>query len=63
MREFAPYLGQCRYKGCTHTKEEGCAVLDAVAHGEIARSRHDSFLDIYNDLKDKRPWNKPPRRF
>ena len=63
MREFAPYLGLCRYKGCSHTKEEGCAVLDAVARGEIARSRHDSFLEIYNDLKDKRPWSKPPRRF
>ena len=63
MRDFVPYLGQCRYTGCTHTKEEGCAILNAVARGDVATSRHQSFLEMYNDLKDKRPWNKPPRRF
>jgi ribosome biogenesis GTPase len=56
MREFRPLLGQCRYTKCTHTKEQGCAVLDAVKKGAIARSRHDSFLEMYEMLKDKRPW-------
>ncbi len=30
FREFAPYIGACRYKKCTHTKEEGCAIIEAV---------------------------------
>lgn len=60
MREFAPYLGQCRYTDCTHTKEEDCAVLAAVREGKIARERHESFISIYLDLKDKRPWTKSP---
>lgn len=60
MRDFAPYLGQCRYSDCTHLKEEGCAVLDAVRRGDIAPSRHESFVGIYNDLKDKHPWSKIP---
>ncbi len=60
MRDFAPYLGQCRYSDCTHLKEEGCAVLDAVRRGDIAPSRHESFVSIYNDLKDKHPWTKAP---
>lgn len=58
MREFAPYLGQCRYTKCTHTKEEGCAVLAAVREGKIAKSRHDSFLSMYAALKDKHDWGK-----
>ena len=60
MRDFAPYLGQCRYSDCTHLKEEGCAVLEAVRRGDIAPSRHESFVSIYNDLKDKHPWSKVP---
>ncbi len=60
MRDFAPYLGQCRYSDCTHLKEEGCAVLEAVRRGDIAPSRHESFVSIYNDLKDKHPWTKAP---
>lgn len=57
FREFAPYLYDCRYTGCTHTVEQGCAVRRAVASGQIPPSRHESFLQIYRDIKDKRPWN------
>jgi ribosome biogenesis GTPase len=60
MRDFAPYLGKCRWADCTHLKEEGCAVLQAVRRGDIAPSRHESFVTIYNDLKDKHPWSKAP---
>ena len=63
MREFRPYLGQCRYTDCTHTKEQDCAIVQAVARGEIAQCRHESFLIVYNELKDKKPWNKPTRKF
>lgn len=58
MREFASYLGQCRYTKCTHTKEEGCAVLAAVRRGEIAPSRHAGFVAMYEALKDKHEWSK-----
>ena len=60
MREFAPYLGKCRYTDCTHTKEEGCAVLEALYRGDIEPTRHESFVSMYLDLKDKRPWTKVP---
>lgn len=54
--EFAPYIGACRYKKCTHTKEEGCAILSGIRNGEIARSRHDSYLSLYGVLKKKHEW-------
>ena len=56
FREFVPYIGECRYTKCSHTKEEGCAILAAVKSGEIPKSRHQSFLEIYEVLKKKTKW-------
>ena len=55
--EFRPYLDQCRFVGCSHTKEKGCAVLKAVKSGDIPRSRHESYVRMYQELKDLRAWN------
>ena len=56
MREFREHLGKCRYTKCTHTKDEGCAVLEALRDGKIAKSRHDSYLELYAVLKEKKAW-------
>ena len=58
MRDFERYYGKCRYTKCSHTKEDGCAVLEALSRGEIAKSRHDSFLAMYETLKNKPTWEK-----
>ena len=47
FREFSPYIGRCRYGDCTHLKEEGCAILSAIEEGKVARSRHESYLELY----------------
>ena len=61
--EFRPYLGSCRFVGCSHTREKGCAVLAAVREGAIPPSRHGSYLRLYQELKDLRAWNsKPPAK-
>lgn len=57
FREFAPYLNDCRFVGCSHTKEEGCAILEAVRAGKIAQSRHASYVRLYDELKSLRDWN------
>jgi ribosome biogenesis GTPase len=56
FREFSPYIGECRYTKCSHTKEEGCAILAAVKSGIIPKSRHQSFLSLYEVLKKKTKW-------
>lgn len=58
FREFVPLIGQCRYTKCTHTKEEGCAILSAVAQKSVPKSRHTSYLELYDALKDKKEWMK-----
>lgn len=56
--EFRPYLGECRFVGCSHTREKGCAVLAAVKAGQIPKSRHQSYLRLCDELKDLRSWNQ-----
>lgn len=58
FREFRPYLGECKYTKCTHTKEEGCAVLEALSCGDIPKSRHESFLELHGILKNIHSWDK-----
>lgn len=58
FREFAPYLDQCRFVGCSHTKEKGCAVLEALKRGEIQRSRHNSYLRLHEELKSLKDWQE-----
>lgn len=54
--EFEKYFGKCKYKGCTHLKEEGCAVISAVERGDIPHSRHESYVAIYGELKNAQRW-------
>lgn len=56
--EFRPHLNDCFFTGCSHTKEKGCAVLDAVQKGKIAPSRHDSYCQIYEQLRQIKEWEK-----
>ena len=55
--DFAPYIDDCRFVGCSHTKEKGCAVLEAVHDGKVVRGRHESYLRLYGELKDLKEWN------
>ena len=54
--EFEPYIGQCKFTGCAHVKEKGCAVLAAVENGEIAKTRHESYVKLYESVKDLKEW-------
>ena len=54
--EFEQYLGQCQFTSCAHTCEKGCAVLAALKEGKIAPSRHRSYVQMYNEVKDIKPW-------
>ena len=56
MREFRPYINKCKYTKCSHTKEEGCAIISALKSGEIQPSRHQSFCELYDVLKLKTKW-------
>jgi len=56
--EFAPYLGRCRFDDCAHVKEAGCAVLEALEEGKIQKSRHDSYVRLYTQIKEQKAWQR-----
>lgn len=56
FREFKDHIGKCKYTKCSHTSEDGCSILKAVNDGSIPKERHESYVDIYNTLKNKREW-------
>jgi len=39
----------CRFYNCTHTREPGCAVMQAVERGEISPSRYESYLKMLDE--------------
>lgn len=61
FREFRPYLGECRFVGCSHVKEKGCAVLAALKEGRIMPSRHASYVRLWEQVKDLREWELEKR--
>lgn len=52
--EFSEYEGQCRFLGCDHIHEPGCAVKQALEEGKIHSVRYENYLEMYNELKEKR---------
>ncbi|MCL2018524.1 MAG: ribosome small subunit-dependent GTPase A [Oscillospiraceae bacterium] len=51
FREFIPFLDKCRFSGCRHTKEDGCAVIMAKERGDITESRFESYVRIYEEAR------------
>lgn len=56
--EFAPLVKDCRFTGCAHTVEKGCAILEALREGKIAPSRHESYMAMYEDAKKVKEWER-----
>ncbi|MBA2687286.1 MAG: ribosome small subunit-dependent GTPase A [Gemmatimonadaceae bacterium] len=49
--EFRPLVSECRFSDCTHSREPGCAVLDAVDKGAVSRVRYDSYILLRDELE------------
>lgn len=50
--EFAPWLEHCRFRGCAHVHEPGCAIKEAVERGEIPAFRYESYCRIHETVRD-----------
>ena len=54
FRDIFHFSHDCRYSNCLHTGEPGCAVYQAVAKGDIALSRYESYLSILDDTQESK---------
>jgi ribosome biogenesis GTPase len=52
FREFAELSSSCKFRGCTHTHEPHCAVLQAKERGDVAESRYDNYVSFMTEWKD-----------
>lgn len=51
FREFREYSDRCRFRDCNHRDSEDCAVIEAVAQGDIDQRRYQSYLRILESLQ------------
>jgi len=58
FREFEPYLGKCKFTGCSHINDKGCAILEAMDCGIISKGRHTSYVEMYTNAKKVKKWEK-----
>lgn len=52
FNEFNEYEEKCRFIGCMHLNEPGCAVKEALDQGIISGIRYDNYKALYKELKD-----------
>jgi len=58
FRDFAPYINDCYFTGCSHRKEKGCSLLAALAEGKVAPSRHASYIRLYEQAEQIKDWER-----
>ncbi|MGL4521539.1 MAG: ribosome small subunit-dependent GTPase A [Bacilli bacterium] len=53
--EMVRYSDECRFRGCTHTKEPGCALLPRYESGELPSYRYKNYLTFLQEITDRKP--------
>jgi ribosome biogenesis GTPase len=55
--EFTPYEEECRFLGCSHIHEPGCAVKEELEKGVISRVRYRNYVQMYEELAESEKRN------
>lgn len=53
FREFRELAQGCKFRGCTHIHEPGCAVLAELERGGITESRYRHYKEFMTEWKEK----------
>ena len=54
--DFSDYIGKCRFPDCSHRKEPGCKIREAVDAGILVESRYRSYLRLYEQSSQFKDW-------
>ncbi len=52
--EFTEYEPECRFIGCNHLNEPGCAVKEALKDHKISKLRYENYVTLYEELKNQK---------
>lgn len=56
--DIGKYFGKCKFTGCSHTAEKGCAVIEALNKNEISQSRYDNYVTLYKQANSVNEWER-----
>jgi len=48
--EFNSYADRCRFNGCLHYREPGCAIKEAVRKGYVSMLRYQNYLNLLEEV-------------
>ena len=54
--EFLEFEPECKFQGCVHINEPICGVKQALAEGKISKIRYENYVNLYEELKEKRKY-------
>lgn len=54
--DFSDYIDSCKFSTCAHVNDKGCRLIEAVNSGDVMRSRHESYVTMYNEVKNIKDW-------
>ncbi len=54
--EFKSFENNCRFSDCLHITDKLCGVCEAVKNKKISQSRYDNYINLYENIKDKKEW-------
>lgn len=54
--DFSDYIDSCKFSTCAHVNDKGCRLVEAVKNGDVEPSRHESYVTMYNEVKDIKDW-------
>jgi ribosome biogenesis GTPase len=52
--EFKKYENNCRFIGCKHLNEPGCAVKEALMENKLSRIRYENYTILFQELKNQK---------
>ena len=52
--DFEELSNQCKFRGCLHKSEPGCAVKAAVEEGSISQERYQHYLQFLEEISNKK---------
>lgn len=54
--EFHNFEERCRFQGCMHIHEPDCGVKEALESGDISKSRYESYVEIFEEVKQRKKY-------
>ena len=54
FKEFAEFIADCKFTGCSHSHEPNCAVKAAVEDGNILKERYSAYISILNEINERK---------